>query len=231
MKKIALIVVVVAVVVYVFGFLVPNYKEKKLAQIEQANASATPAEGGDEKGSSRMGGGPGGPGMGAPRRNPMDDLKNEDGQIVIAKIDEADMPEEFKTSMKENMTEADADADGLLNDEEQAKLREIQNAKRLERTFDSLKNDEGKYDLAKLEEARMFPAMKETIKGADADGFLNDEELQAAKTAVAEAMAKGPGMGGGRGMGPGGPRPEGGPGMGPGGPRGPEGAPAPEAAE
>ncbi|MGN1064088.1 MAG: hypothetical protein ACI4QC_01640, partial [Thermoguttaceae bacterium] len=103
---------------------------------------------------------------------------------------------------------------------EQQAYGEKRRADMMNRMFDSLKNDEGKYDLAKLEEARMFPPAKEAARNADADGdgFLNDEELQAAKDAVAEQMAQGPGMRGpgGPGGGPGGPgRP------GPGGPEGP----------
>ena len=134
------------------------------------------------------------------------------------------MPDEFKERMKAELTEADADADGLLNEDEQKALEEIQRANRLNRMFDQLKNDEGQYDLSKLEEARMFPPMKEAISGADADadGFLSEEELAAAKEAVAEARANGPGpgMGGGPGgPGMGGPGGPGRPGMGgPGGP-------------
>ena len=83
----------------------------------------------------------------------------------------------------------------------------------LDRAFEALKNDEGAYDLSKLEGARIFPAVKEAAAEADADGdgFLNAEELDAAKALAAEKTANAPvpavlaepcdGMGG-----PGGPR-------------------------
>ena len=230
MKKIIAIIVVVAVVVYVVGFAIPDYQTKKAQERAAGEAGSTQTEGA-ATGGGGPGGGPGGPGGGmrGPRRNPLDDLKDDAGNIVIAKLDESDMPAEFKDQMKADLTAADADADGLLNEEEQQAYEDVRRARMLDRAFDALKNDEGAYDLSKLEGARMFPAVKEAAAEADADGdgFLNAEELDAAKALAAEKTANAPGPGG-PGGGPGGPGMggPGGPGMGgPGGPGGPGGAP------
>lgn len=184
MKKIIAIIVVVAVVVYVVGFAIPDYQTKKAQERAAGEAGSTQTEGA-ATGGGGPGGGPGGPGGGmrGPRRNPLDDLKDDAGNIVIAKLDESDMPAEFKDQMKADLTAADADADGLLNEEEQQAYEDARRARMLDRAFEALKNDEGAYDLSKLEGARIFPAVKEAAAEADADGdgFLNAEELAAAK--------------------------------------------------
>ncbi len=53
----------------------------------------------------------------APMRDPLADAKTEDGQIDLSKLPEK-MPEEFRNIF----TDADADADGLLNDDEQQSI-------------------------------------------------------------------------------------------------------------
>jgi len=202
MKKILLIVVVVAVVVIVVDFVAPALKERAGNKNSEQNAASVAATSGNAPGGSGMGG-PGGR-----RGNPMDALKNEEGQVVLSKLEESKMPDDFKTAMKE----ADADGDGLLNEEEQKafgeKMREMRDP------LNQLKNEEGKFDLSKLADAKMRDQTKEAVQKADADGdgFLSEEEVKAFR----DSMPRGPGMGGPGGPGMGGP---GGPGMGgPGGP-------------
>lgn len=220
MKKVAFIVVVVAVVVYLFGFLIPNLQEQRDANDAQANASATPADMTDDKGQGgpdmrgRGPGAPGGPGMGGQRgmRISLEELKNEEGFVEIAKLDEMQIPENFKTELKESLTEADANADGLLDEEEQQTYQDNRRAKMIDRMIDALKNEEGQFALSTLEknDAPFSPQLQEFAKqaDADADGLLNEDELQVAKDLLTESLKKfsqrknEPGM---RGRGPGAP--------------------------
>ena len=208
MKKIIVSVVIAAIVVYVFGVLIPDLKEKREVaknEAESANFAKDPAlneQGGQPGGPGAPGmGGPGGPGGGPGRRNPTDQLRNDEGRIEIAKLDASEIPDQFKESLKENLTKADANGDGILSDEEEAELQKFQREAMRARMFDGLKNDDGQYDLAKLSD-RMPDPMKDAIRGADADGdgLLNEEELQAAKDALDKLPPPEP-----RGGGPGGP--------------------------
>ncbi len=185
MKKIIVIVVVVAVVVIAVDFIAPALKERAANKSAEQNSAASAASSADA---------PRGPGMGGPgggrRGNPMDALKNEEGKIDLSKLADSRMPDQ----MKEALQQADADGDGLLNDEEreaaEVKMREMRNP------LNQLKNEEGKIDLSKLADARMPDPMKEAIQkaDADADGFLSEEEVKA----FLESMPRGPRMGGGR---------------------------------
>ena len=185
MKKIIVIVVVVAVVVIAVDFIAPALKERAANKSADQNPAASAASSSDA---------PRGPGMGGSgggrRGNPMDALKNEEGKIDLSKLADSRMPDQ----MKEALQQADADGDGLLNDEEreaaEAKMREMRNP------LNQLKNEEGKIDLSKLADSRMPDPMKEAIQkaDADADGFLSEEEVKAFQ----ESMPRGPRMGGGR---------------------------------
>ncbi len=217
MKRIALIVVVVAVVVYVCDFLIPDMKAKRQQEESAAHAVSYDDESELRGGRGGMGGERGDRGgMGGGMRNPLERLKNEEGMIEIAKLDSMKMMDDArKDEMRELMTASDANADGLLDEEEQKVYEEKNREARLEHMFDPLKDGEDRYVLARLEEVRLFPPVVEAAKNADADGdgYLDAEELQNAKNAVAEtmkqAMSGGPGMGGPRSEGARGPRPEG----------------------
>ena len=231
MKNIAIIVIAVAIGVYVFGFLIPDMKEKKMA----SDSNAPAADDGPNVGwLAKPDGGP---------RHRVD-LKNEEGMIVIAKLDELDMPEEILDEMRTDMKAADADGDGLVNEEEMEILDGITSERRLNRFLDFIKAEDGRYDLSRLEESRMRQNYKDLLQSADADsdGFLAEDEFLTVKDELVEleknGFKGGPGMPGGPQGGPGmpgGPQgdpgmpgdPQGGPGM-PGGPQGGPGMPAPE---
>ena len=208
MKNIAIIVIAVAIGVYVFGFLIPDMKEKKMA----SDSNAPAADDGPNVGwLAKPDGGP---------RHRVD-LKNEEGMIVIAKLDELDMPEEILDEMRTDMKAADADGDGLVNEEEMEILDGITSERRLNRFLDFIKAEDGRYDLSRLEESRMRQNYKDLLQSADADsdGFLAEDEFLTVKDELVELEKNG--FKGGPGM-PGGP--QGGPGM-PGGPQGDPGMP------
>ena len=221
MKNIAIIVIAVAIGVYVFGFLIPDMKEKKMA----SDSNAPAADDGPNVGwLAKPDGGP---------RHRVD-LKNEEGMIVIAKLDELDMPEEILDEMRTDMKAADADGDGLVNEEEMEILDGITSERRLNRFLDFIKAEDGRYDLSRLEESRMRQNYKDLLQSADADsdGFLAEDEFLTVKDELVEleknGFKGGPGMPGGPQGGPGMPGgPQGGSGL-PGDPQGGPGMPAPE---
>ena len=117
--------------------------------------------------------------------DPIDRLRREDGAIELARIDALETPEEIKTRLRTELADADADSNGLLDDEEEAALTRIRRRLFRDGVFEGLRNNEGRRELAKLNGGPISESVKKAVREADANGngFLDDEELSTARDA------------------------------------------------